>query len=105
MKKGRTYVVCDECKGEERTNALVTCEVHSVDLCEFHIGTHFDGTACRLVPTDRELTGIEKLEEQIWARIYLPRPLKRIKMIGAGVRDDHSSQRLHSQYRVRVART
>jgi hypothetical protein len=68
MKKQRTYVFCDECEGAGRSDAIVTCEVHSVDLCELHIGKHFDRAACRLVPTDRELTAIEKLEEQMFKK-------------------------------------
>jgi len=65
MKKQRAKVFCDVCKGEDGDDAVVTCEVHSVDLCEVHMPKHFDRAACRLVPTDRELTTIEKLEEQI----------------------------------------
>jgi hypothetical protein len=49
-------------------DAIVTSEVHSVDLCELYIGKHFDRAACRLVPTERELTGIEKLEEDIFRK-------------------------------------
>jgi hypothetical protein len=39
-----------------------------VDLCEVHIQKHFDQAACRLVPTDREPTAIEQLEEQIFRK-------------------------------------
>jgi hypothetical protein len=68
VKKQRTEVFCDLCKGEDGEDAVVTCEVHSVDLCEVHIGKHFDPAACRLVPTDRELTALEKLEEDIFRK-------------------------------------
>ena len=66
MKKQRTEVFCDECKGEDGMDAVVTCEIHSVDLCKLHIWKHFDQPACRLVPTDRELTSLEKLAERIF---------------------------------------
>ena len=66
MRQVRTYVFCEECAAGERIDAVVTCEIHSVDLCKFHIRKHFDQTACRLVPSDRELTGLDKLAEQIF---------------------------------------
>jgi len=66
MRTVRTYVFCEDCAVAQRMDAVVTCEVHSVDLCPVHIRKHFDQAACRLVPTDRKLTGLEKLEEKIF---------------------------------------
>jgi hypothetical protein len=40
---------------------MVTCEVHSVDLCKVHVRKHLDRAACRLVPTARQLAAIEKI--------------------------------------------
>jgi hypothetical protein len=62
MKKQRTEVFCDVCKVESPMDAIVTCEVHSVDLCANHIRKHFDRATCRLVPADREPTEMEKME-------------------------------------------
>lgn len=42
MRKVRTHVFCDQCKAGHRRDALITCEIHSVDLCKFHIREHFD---------------------------------------------------------------
>jgi hypothetical protein len=46
MKRQRTEVVCDQCKG----TPLVTCETHALDLCERDMRRHFDPAACRLIP-------------------------------------------------------
>jgi len=68
MKRQRTEVVCDECKGERGMDPVVTCEVHSMDLCAVHLRTHFDRAACRLVPVDREPTPTESLGERLFSK-------------------------------------
>ena len=66
MRKVRTYVFCDQCKAGHRRDALVTCEIHSVDLCKVHIRQHFDQAVCRLVPTDRELSSLEEMAQRLF---------------------------------------
>ena len=66
MKQQRTEVICDECKGDSRMglrgrDALVTCEVHAVDLCELHMRSHFERATCRLVPVEREPDELDRL--------------------------------------------
>ena len=61
MKQQRTEVVCDECKGDSRPAAIVTCGVHAVDLCPRHMRKHFDRAACRLVPVEREPTPFDRM--------------------------------------------
>jgi len=65
MKRQRTEVVCDQCKGDSPTTAIVTCEVHSVDLCHRHMRKHFDRAACRLVPEENEPTEFDRLVERV----------------------------------------
>jgi hypothetical protein len=54
MKRQSTEVVCDECGEHSPLEAIIACEVHSVDLCEIHVGKHFNRQVCRLVPLERE---------------------------------------------------
>jgi hypothetical protein len=61
MKRQRPEVVCDKCKEPSRMPALVTCEVHSLDLCERHMRKHFDRAACRLMPVEREPTPFDRM--------------------------------------------
>ena|SRR5215472_7915059 len=65
MRQQETRIVCDECD-PPRSQALVTCEAHAVDLCERHMRKHFDPAACRLMPVQREPTqseeSLDKLE-------------------------------------------
>ena len=65
MKKQLTKVLCDECKGDLRPEAIVICETHSLDLCETHMRKHFDRAACRLVPVEREPTPMDRLIDRL----------------------------------------
>jgi hypothetical protein len=49
MKRQSTEVVCDECGEHSPLEAVIACEVHSVDLCEIHLRKHFNREVCRLV--------------------------------------------------------
>ena len=68
LKQQTIKVVCDQCKGALGMDAIVTCEVHSVDLCETHMRRHFDGAVCRLVPVKREPNEWERLAELLSRR-------------------------------------
>jgi hypothetical protein len=48
-------------------DAIVTCEVHSLDLCAVHMRKHFDRVACRLVPADSQPTPMENIGERLSA--------------------------------------
>ena len=65
MKRQRTEVVCDQCQDDSPTAAIVTCEFHSVDLCQRHMRTHSGRAACRPVPVEREPTEFDRLVERV----------------------------------------
>ena len=58
MKRQRTEVVCDRCKGDSPTTAIVTCEAHPVDLCRRHMRKHFDRV-------EREPTEFDRFVERV----------------------------------------
>jgi hypothetical protein len=65
MKRQSTEVVCDECREHSPLEAVIACEVHSVDLCEIHLRKHFNRQVCRLVPVEREPDEWERLIERL----------------------------------------
>lgn len=53
MRRKRIETFCDEChkiKVSGERAAVVSCETHQVDLCEFHMRKHFVRATCRLIP-------------------------------------------------------
>ena len=53
--KQHTETMCDECRNigsRVDSLAVVTCEVHQVDLCAHHMRKHFveQNSTCRLIP-------------------------------------------------------
>ena len=66
MKQEEVSIVCDGCR-PPRSSAVITCEVHSVDLCEYHMRKHFERASCQLVPVDREPTTMERNFDQLEA--------------------------------------
>jgi hypothetical protein len=71
MRSQRVEVSCDECGNEwgrvarklgqnppSGQPAVVTCETHHVDLCQYHLVRHFVRESCVLVPAGQpENTG------------------------------------------------
>jgi hypothetical protein len=61
MKQTITGVVCDKCD-RVHSKAIVTCRVHRLDLCEYHMRKHFV-PACRLKPVEREPSTEDRTRE------------------------------------------
>jgi hypothetical protein len=63
MKQTITRVVCDKCD-RVHSEAIVTCKVHRLDLCEYHMRKHFV-PACRLKPVEREPRTQDRTRESL----------------------------------------
>jgi hypothetical protein len=65
MKRKRTEILCDKCRTVGSLDAVVTCEVHALDLCSTHMRMHFAAASCRLIPVRREPTEWERSLERM----------------------------------------